>query len=381
MASTSIIDMHLLNSLIQHSYKGVIRQLLFLADPELVHRRTTALGEKLGKSKLAKGTLASLFRSNNPAIAQSLFGIKFQTPVGLAAGFDYEARLAQILPSLGFGFGTVGTLTNNPYEGNPRPMLGRLPKSRSLMVNKGFKNFGVEATLERLRGKNFEYPVGVSLGKTNNPAIGTVEQTVEDIVSAFCKAEKSEVPFAYYELNISCPNLSGSMDFYEPKRLERLLDAVSNLHVSRPIFIKMPISKTDEEILAMMEVIIRHQCIKAAIFGNLQRDRRHKTLFPAEVQKFSVGNFSGLPCQKRSDELIRLIFKKYGSKIRIIGCGGIFSADDAYRKIKLGASLVQLITGLVFEGPQLVSQINYELAYSLKRDGYSSIREAIGVGA
>ena len=370
--------MKIFNFTIHFLYVNIVKKILFLINPEVIHTKTTALGEKLGESGIAKNVMSSVFSVKSPSITQSLFGIQFLSPIGIAAGFDYKAELTQILPCLGFGFGTIGTLTNNPYGGNPGPMLGRLPKSQSLMVNKGFKNMGVEATLEKLRGKKFIYPVGVSIGKTNTLDITTQEEAVGDVVEAFKKAEKSEIPFTYYELNISCPNLSGTIEFYQENHLDQLLIAINDLKILRPIFVKMPISKTDEEIFKIMNVIIRYNCIKAVIFGNLQNNRNHPSLKQDEVKKFSKGNFSGLPCRQRSDELIKTIFKKYGPRIKIIGCGGIFSAEDAYRKIKLGATLVQLITGLVFEGPQLVSQINEQLIILLKKDGYSSISQAVG---
>jgi dihydroorotate dehydrogenase len=129
--------------------------------------------------------------------------------MGLAAGFDYEARLTQSLFPWGFGFQTVGTITNNPYEGNPRPMLGRLPKSKSLMVNKGFKNLGAETTAKKLKGLTFKIPVGISIGRTNSPKLTTQEESIKDILIAFRKFEKEKIKNAYYELNISCPNLYG----------------------------------------------------------------------------------------------------------------------------------------------------------------------------
>jgi dihydroorotate dehydrogenase subfamily 2 len=363
------------------AYKGVLKRIFFLQDPEKVHLKMTAMGQRLGASKSARSFVSSVFRREYPALKQSLFGVEFKGPLGLAAGFDYEALLTQILPSVGFGFGTVGTLTDRPYQGNPLPRLGRLPKSRSLMVNKGFKNLGVQATLDNLKGKKFEYPVGVSIGKTNTPEIKTQTEGVADVVSAFRKAEASQVPFAYYELNISCPNLVGSVEFYEPGHLEELLGALGDLRLSRPVFVKMPISKTDAEIISIMDVIIRHPFLKAVILGNLQRDRHDPAIVPAEAEKFDRGNWSGIPCQKRSDELIRLVFKKYGSRIKIIGCGGTFSVEDAYRKIKLGASLVQLITGMIFEGPQLIAEINSGLVKLLKKDGFKNISEAVGKDA
>lgn len=371
----------LLVNIAGYLYKNIVKKFLFLFDPESVHLKTISFGERLGKSTLAKKTITPFFRVRHASLRQNIFGIEFQNPLGLAAGFDYEARLTQILPSLGFGFGTVGTLTRHAYGGNPRPMLGRLPKSQSLMVNKGFRNLGIAATLKRLEEKKFAYPVGVSIGKTNTPHHKTQQEAVADIVSAFKIAEAAQVPFSYYELNISCPNLTGSVEFYAPRHLRELLKELAGLNVSKPVFIKMPISKTDGEIRLMMDEIVRYPYIKAVILGNLQRDRKDPALIQEEVGHFPVGNFSGRPCREKSDELIKLAFREYGSAIKIIGCGGVFSAEDAYRKIKLGASLVQLITGLVFEGPQLVSRINRDLVGFLKRDGYSSIADAVGTEA
>ncbi len=359
-------------------YKLLIKPVLFLCDPEKVHHGAVRAGEYLGASRSARAVLRKLFSASYPSLSQNVFGVSFASPVGLAAGFDYEARLTSVLPCVGFGFGTVGTLTKHPYEGNARPMLGRLPQSKSLLVNKGFKNLGVTETLRRLRGAEFLYPVGVSIGKTNSTDITTQEDAVRDVVSAFEDAERSGVPFAYYELNISCPNLSGSVEFYEPTHLTQLLSAVGALRLSRPVWVKMPISKTDEEIRSMLDVIVAHSFVSAVVFGNLQRDNTHHTLKPHEVGRFSKGNFSGLPCRERSDELIALTYREYGSQIKIIGCGGIFSAEDAYRKIRLGAVLVQLITGLIYEGPQLAAEINYGIARLLTRDGFLSVSEAVG---
>jgi dihydroorotate dehydrogenase len=359
-------------------YRNAIKKVLFKFDPEDVHVRMMRAAEFMGKLSIVKQAFRPVFCSNNPILSSEYFGIRFRSPIGLAAGFDYEAKLPHILPDLGFGFGTVGTLTNLPYEGNTKPRLGRLPGSKSLMVNKGFKNLGVEATLKKYKGKKFSYPVGVSIGKTNTEAIVEQREAVRDILEAFQKAESSGVPFAYYELNISCPNLKGNVEFYEPAHLDELLRSVATLGIQRPVWIKMPISKSNEEIRAMMDVIVRFSFIKAVILGNLQRDRNHPALLPHEVEKFDRGNFSGMPCKDRSDELIRLAYREYGTRIKVVGCGGVFSAEDAYRKIRLGASLVQLVTGLIFEGPQLVAEINNNLPQHLQKDGFTSLSEAVG---
>jgi dihydroorotate dehydrogenase len=273
----------------------------------------------------------------------------------------------------------VGTITNLPYEGNPKPRLGRLPKSKSLMVNKGFKSTGAKKVSNALKSLEFEIPIGISIGRTNSKILKTQKQSVDDIVSAFKKFERANFSNSYYELNISCPNLihGGNINFYSPANLEELLSAVDKLKIKKPIFVKMPIEKSDKEVLDMLTVISKHN-LQGVIFGNLQKDKSDKSLYPEEVKKFTAGNFSGKPTQKRSNELIKLSYKHYKDKLAIVGCGGIFSGEDAYKKIKLGASLVQLITGLIYEGPQLVAQINFELVDLLERDGYEHISQAVG---
>lgn len=358
-------------------YRNILKNLFFQMDPELIHEKILGSGQRLGSNEIARSITKIALSYNDRRLEQKLHGIRFSNPVGLAAGFDYDAQLTQLLPYVGFGFGTVGTITNKPYGGNPRPRLGRLVKSRSLMVNKGFKNKGIKQITKNLRNCLFEIPVGISIGPTNSRDNSNEHITIQDIVSAFRYAEKSRVPFSYYELNISCPNLFVKIDFYNPKNLRILLKAVTGLSLSKPLFVKMPISKTDDEIRAMLKVITSFP-VKAVIFGNLQKNRYDPSLNQEEVGQYKTGNFSGKPTEKRSNELIRLAYREYGNKIVIIGCGGVFSAEDAYKKIKLGASLIQLITGMIFEGPQLIGEINHGLVNLLKRDGYENISQAVG---
>ncbi len=353
----------------------------FIFDPEWVHDNAMRFGELFGKVSLVKSVTAFLFKYTHPSLNQKIAGITFQNPIGLAAGYDYEAAFPQILPSIGFGFETIGTITNHASEGNPKPRLGRLPKSRSLLVNKGFRNLGSKKIIEKLENKKFEFPVGISIGTTNDSRLETLEEAIQDVVSTFISFEKSNVKNAYYELNISCPNLQTKVSFYDPKGLKQLLAAVSALKVKKPVFIKMPIEKTDEEVIQMLEVIVKHSFITGVIFGNLQKNRKDKTFVKEEIEKMGKGNFSGKPTFKRSNELIKLSYKKFGKKLVIIGCGGIFSAEDAYKKIRLGASLVQMITGMIFMGPQVISQINRGLVDLSHKDGFKHISEAVGVDA
>lgn len=358
-------------------YVHGMKRIFFAIDPEIMHERMTHAGERMGNNPLARYIYSRLFVADYPALRQTIDGIQFNTPIGLAAGFDYKARLTQILPSIGFGFQTIGTITNMPYEGNPKPMLGRLPQSRSLMVNKGFKNEGAKAIAEKMTGKTFAIPVGISIGRTNTLSLKTQKQSIQDILNAFTTFEESDVAHAYYELNISCPNLYGDITFYPPKNLKELLTEVDALGLSRPVFIKMPIEKPDTDVLEMLKVIANYSPA-GVIFGNLQKDRKNPALVPSEVKKFKVGNFSGKPTYERSNQLIQLSYTHYADRFTIIGCGGVFSGADAYTKITLGASLVQLITGMIFQGPQLIASINQELDDLLKRDGFTNISQAVG---
>lgn len=359
-------------------YRQIVKRILFLFEPEKIHVRMVSVGEVLGSYRISRWLAAFFLRVHDKSLTQRIAGIQFTNPVGLAAGFDYEAQLSQILSSVSFGFQSVGTITNNAYEGNSRPMLGRLPKSRSLMVNKGFKNLGASETIRRLYEKIFFIPLGVSIGRTNGRDM-TQKASVQDIVQTFKQFEASSLTHSYYELNISCPNLYGNVSFYSPKQLNDLLQALNTLKLTKPVFVKMPIDKSDTEIVAMLKVLAKYAWVNGVIFGNLQKDRKDPALVPDEVAKFSVGNFSGKPTFRRSNELISLAYKYYAKRFTIIGCGGIFNAFDAYEKIKRGASLVQLITGMIYQGPQVIADINLGLAELLRKDGYTSITEAVGV--
>jgi dihydroorotate dehydrogenase len=362
----------------KYLYKYLFKPIFFRIDPEKIHVFMINFGNRLGKSKIVTSGLTYGYKNVDTRLTQNIRGIKFSNPIGLAAGFDYEAKLTQILSPLNFGFQTVGTITNRPYEGNPPPILGRLPLSQSLLVNKGFKNLGSDTTIKYLSNQNLPIPTGISIGRTNSRSQTlTQKQSVEDICIAFEKFEKSNLNHSYYELNISCPNLNGNISFYPPQNLKELLTETDKLHLRKPVFIKMPIEKSDAETLEMLKIIADHKPI-GVIIGNLQKNRRHKDLNQQEVNKFPTGFFSGKPTFSDSNRLIELTYKNYKNRFVIIGCGGVFSGRDAYEKIIRGASLIELITGMIYEGPQLVSQINLELLDILDQNGYKNISDAIG---
>lgn len=359
------------------AYRTFAKPILFKLDAEKVHTSIVGFGQLLGQSEGIKEILSDLYSHKSPAISQKILGMKFDSPIGLSAGFDYEARLTQILAPLGFGFQSIGTITNLPYEGNTRPMLSRLPNSKSLLVNKGLKNLGADQTIKNLRQKYFSIPVGVSIGRTNSNDIKTQKASIADIVSSFIKFENSGLSISYYELNISCPNLSSPVSFYPAKNLHQLLTEIDKLKLKRPLFVKLPISESNKDIAKMIEVITFH-CPIGIIIGNLQKDRSTLNSSDAKKIESKKGGLSGKPTWKRSNELISLAYRNFGKRLIIIGCGGVFNANDAFEKITRGASLIQLITGLVYEGPQLVSEINAGLTKKLKQRGFKNIAQAVG---
>ena len=184
-----------------------------------------------------------------------------------------------------------------------------MPKSRSLLVNKGFRNPGVEQTIKKLKNLRFKFPLGVSVGQTNNDEIKDVEEAIKDIFLTFSILEKSMTEHSFYELNISCPNLKKSIDFYNPKNLEALLIALIKIRIKKPLFVKMPIELSNSEISAILAVLSRHRFLSGVIFGNLKKDRSDTSFDKDEILKAGKGNFSGYPTYRRSNELIKMTYQ------------------------------------------------------------------------
>ncbi len=336
-------------------YHSFFKPVAFSLDAEYIHDRITGTGEFLENF----GPLVSvLLACRDSRLRKKVLGIEFENPIGLSAGFDYDGHLARVLKYVGFGFNTVGTVTAKPYQGNSQPRLERLPKSKSLLVNKGFKSEGAKAVAKRLDKKNLKgHTLGVSVGSTNTPQIDTVSKAIDDYLFTF-DVFKNKKYVSYFELNISCPNVSLEGAFTNPASFRNLAKAVSSLKLKQPIFVKMPneieFDNSDKLVKEALEMGIR-----GFIFSNLVKDRKNPAFDNAEILKFKdfQGNFSGKPSFASSNKLIAHARKKFGSDIAIIGSGGVFSAQDAMEKFAAGADLVQLITGMIFEGPQLIGEI------------------------
>lgn len=352
----------LTRQLFSAAYQNIFKPVAFQLDPELVHNLIVSTGKFAGESNLGKLLLNNTFAYKSKNLPKNINGILFPNPVGLSAGFDYNGNLTETLPAVGFGFMTIGTVTWQPYAGNPKPRLARLPKSRALIVNKGLKNIGAQAIAAKLEDKDFAIPVGISIASTNKSFSDTKAQ-IADILASFDLFEYSAVQHSYYELNISCPNTFGGEPFTSPNRLDLLLTTLDKLKINRPIYLKMPVDLKKSELLGLLAIASKHQ-VAGVVLGNLTKDKSNPAVEPTDKQIWQrhAGHLSGKPTWQRSNKLIKITKQTYKNRFTIIGTGGIFSPADATHKIELGADLVQLITGMIYKGPQLVGDINYYLA-------------------
>jgi dihydroorotate dehydrogenase len=363
---------YLRNSIIHVVYGKILKPIFFRMDPEVVHDRMTNTGKLLGKFWLTRFITKIFFDYQNKSLEQEILKIKFKNPVGLSAGFDKDAELTDILPSVGFGFEEIGSITGHASDGNPKPRLWRLKKSKSLVVYYGLKNKGAEKISDKLEDKKFNFALGTSVAMTNCQDNTDEETAIKDYVKAF-----SSFVFIgdYITVNISCPNAIGGQPFTNPSALDKLLSAIDKVDCAKPIFLKLSPDLTHTEIDELLKIIKSHR-VHGLIISNLTKPRDNVNIKDDVPEK---GGISGKVVEGLSNDLLKYVYSKVGRDLVLVGVGGIFTAEDAYRKIRLGASLVQLITGMIFEGPQTISEINRGLVELLKKDGFKNVSEAIGV--
>ncbi len=349
-------------------YRRILRPLLFRLDAERAHRLTLAM--------LAALPMRPSARPDPPELAAAPWGIAFSNPVGLAAGMDKDARAPGAWQALGFGFAELGTITPRPQPGNPRPRMWRLPEHRALINRLGFPSAGMERAvrrLERLRRRVPELRIGLNFG----PNKDTPPERVGEDYAALVGRLGAMADFIV--VNVSSPNTPGLRDWQSPERLAPLLrpilDAAGRLSPRRPVLVKLA-PDLEARVLAAI-------CETAAALGVGGIVACNTTLAREEVGVRSelAGGLSGAPLCGRSRAVIAEIYRRTGGAMPIIGVGGIASAEDAYGHIRAGATLVELYTGLIYEGPGLVERIKQGLLGLLRRDGMGSLGEAVGCDA
>lgn len=346
-------------------YKKILKPILFLFDPEAIHNLFLYIGEFLGSNALTRSIIGFFYDYRGKEdISRTVDGIYYRTPIVLGAGFDCNARLIDILPHIALGGEEIGSVTARPCAGNEKPRMKRLPQAKSIWVNKGLRNDGVESVIHKIKryvGKcvKTKFVLGISIARTNDQKSASIEGGIDDYVQSFKRLNEENIG-DYYAINISCPNSFGGETFCSsPELLERLLQAIRKVPCKKPIYIKMPINLSWDHFHSLLKVI-DNMGLQGVIIGNLNKDfslvKDDKVQIPTKK-----GGFSGLPCAQLSTELVRKTRDTYGKRLTIIGSGGIFSAEDAIEKLQAGADLVQLITGLIYEGPGLVKSIAKKL--------------------
>lgn len=330
-------------------YKLLLRPFLFLFDPEAVHHFTFKLirvTHNLGLGGLFKNT----YQVNDKLLERQLFGLTFPNPVGLAAGFDKNAMLYKELSNLGFGFIEIGTVTPKAQDGNEKPRLFRLQEDSAIINRMGFNNGGVEEAVERLK-QNKNVLIGGNIGKNK---ITPNEEAVNDYIICF---EALFDYVDYFVVNVSSPNTPNLRALQEKKPLTDLLQTLQDKNNSKvkrkPIILKIAPDLTNEQLLDIIDIVSITK-IDGVIATNTTISREGLK----SDNKNEIGGLSGQPLTKRSTEVIRFLAEKSNKAFPIIGVGGIHSAEDALEKLDAGADLIQLYTGFIYEGPQLIQDIN-----------------------
>jgi dihydroorotate dehydrogenase (fumarate)/dihydroorotate dehydrogenase len=361
-------------------YEPVIRPLLFRLDPERVHDVTVRAAEVAGRWALARRAAHRLWAFEDAGLRQTVAGLGFANPLGLAAGFDKNGRAVHLLGALGFGHVEIGSISAYVSHGNPRPRLFRIPRDRGIVVYYGVPNEGAEAVRRRLQGQRFAVPLGINLVKTNDPARPAVEPAVYEDYARSLRVLQDAAD--YLVLSLSCPNSPGDRDFLDDTaRIHKLLRRLAVLPPRRPVFLKLKPTRDAGCLREIVAVADEFPWI-AGFAVNLPADKPaelHLTTPRARLDRMP-GAVGGKPVEAFVNDVLASLYRVVGpgSRYALMAAGGVFSAEDAYRKVRLGASLVQLLTGLVYRGPHIVKDVLGGLVRLAERDRFSSITEAVG---
>ena len=330
-----------------------------MIDAERVHHLVSRFLKIIEGIPGGASLLRQLYSYKNVTLSRELMGLKFGNPVGLAAGFDKDAKMIDELACLGFGFIEVGTLTPRPQAGNEKPRLFRLPKDKALINRMGFNNDGVIAAVARLKKRQPGVIVGGNIGKNKDTPI---EKADDDYTYCF-EALYDHVD--YFVINVSSPNTPGLRQLQEKEPLRRLLDNVKRLRAGKkkekPIVLKIAPDLTVQQLDDVID-IVQATRIDGVIATNTSISRKGLVTGKNEIDRIGNGGLSGNPLSDRSNEIIRYLRRSLGPQFPIIGVGGIMSTEQALEKLKAGANLIQIYTGFIYEGPGFVKKINKVIA-------------------
>ena len=336
-------------------YKSIIRPVFFLFDPEKIHHFTFGLIKFLSRIPGLKTVWTKLYTYRSLSLEKKYFGITFKNPVGLAAGFDKDARLIDELACFGFGFIEIGTTTPKPQPGNERPRLFRLPKDGAVINRMGFNNEGLEKTAARLKRRRSKVIIGGNIGKNK---ITPNEEADSDYQKAF----EGLFPYVdYFVVNVSSPNTPNLRALQEKEPLTQLLSGLQELNdqkpARKPILLKIAPDLTKEQLLDIVEITKEVQ-LDGLIATNTTISREGLTTSKKEIDNIGAGGLSGEPLKQRSIEVLSFLRNRLGPNFPIISVGGIMTAKDAVERMAAGASLLQVYTGFIYEGPACVKRMN-----------------------
>jgi dihydroorotate dehydrogenase len=358
-------------------YRSLLRPILFSLPAEMAHE--LALKSLAIAPGFATTSLASRYQ-RSPFGKLRRFGLTFENPVGLAAGFDKDGIALEALAKLGFGFIEAGTVTYHAQPGNPKPRLFRLPLDRALINRAGFNNEGAQAFARRVSKSRPECVLGVSIGKSK---VVPLEEAAADYLKTFDLVHELA---DYVAVNISSPNTPRLRELQHGRELDQLLAALQqrNQELSEryeqklaPLLLKLSPDLTDDELEQALDVAVNRK-ISGVIATNTTTDRSNLRTDAAKVAAYGEGGLSGAPLRNRATTMVAKIYKLTGGTMPVIGVGGIFTAEDAWQMISAGASLIQVYTGFIYEGPSIVANINDGLRRIISREGFVSLDEAVG---
>ncbi len=338
-------------------YKKLLKPLLFRKDAEAAHEWALSVASSTQNSSVLQAMARALYGKGGSGLSQELFGLTFPNPIGLAAGFDKNGTTPLAMQALGFGFVEVGSITAQPSAGNPKPRAFRLPKDASLINRMGLNNDGAEVITQRLSGLNLDIPLGVNIAKTHDPNIYG-DAALEDYLFSYQKAQ----PVAdYITINISCPNTNEGKTFEEPEALRDLLVTLQpGTENHKPTLVKFTVDIEKPELEKLVK-ICEEFGISGYVATNTSSSRQNLQTEKSTLNEIGNGGLSGRAIQQRSTQVVRWLSEITEGNKPIIGVGGIDSPKAALDKIEAGAHLIQLYTGLVYEGPALIGAIKKEL--------------------
>jgi dihydroorotate dehydrogenase len=351
-------------------YTQVLRPLLFqTTDPEKLHRAVIAGCSTLGKFSALHPLLDAYFTVDDSRLCQTLWGLTFPAPLGLAAGFDKNADGVNIWSHLGFGFAEIGSVTCHGQPGNPQPRLFRLPEDEAIINRMGFNNDGADVVAQKLARQKSTLPLGINLGKSK---ITPLEEAPEDYRYSF----STLYSFGdYFVVNVSSPNTPGLRELQNVSRLEEIFKALQAVNsAQKPLLVKIAPDLADPDIDAVVD-LAQSYALAGVIATNTTIGR---TGLKSDYAQSLEGGLSGAPVRKRSTEVIQRIYRRTGGKLPIIGVGGIFHPQDAWEKLAAGASLLQTYTGWVYEGPRLPYYIHRGLLNLMEQQGLKHLSEIVG---